>query len=84
MPEKRSKIFLQFVKTVICIVFFEFIQKMSEMDLEKALCESIEEEQVANSDLLEGQSARQVEGDIFPTFNVAQFALADSCDFATI
>ena len=57
---------------------------MSEMDLEKALFKSIVEEQVANSDLLEGQSARQVEGDIFPTFNVAQFALADSCDFATI
>ena len=54
------------------------------MDLKKALFKSIVEEQVANSDLLEGQSARQVEGDIFPTFNVAQFALADSCDFATI
>ena len=51
---EETKIFLQFFKTVILKVFFEFIQKMSEMDLEKALFKSIEEEQVANSDLLEG------------------------------
>ena len=52
--KEETKIFLQFFRTVICIVFFEFIQKLSEMDLEKVLFKSIEEEQVANSDLLEG------------------------------
>ena len=56
--KKRIKSFLNFSKPRSAQSFSNSFKEMQATDLEKALFESIEEEQVANNELFEVQSAR--------------------------